>query len=125
DFERDLVAPAPAAHGPPELVGIGDRPPVDRGDDVVDLEAALGGRRGIHDLGDLAALGIAVETDTEHGRIVAAAGPESAPGLGLHHAVPVAPEGVDRDVNVGGDRLADPAVDANDLAVEIEQGAAG
>src|SRR5262249_12184934 len=119
-LEGDLLTGFAARDFGPQFVERLDPLAVDSGDDVVHLDAGLVRGRARVDLGHLALLGLLVGLQPQ----ARDQGRAAVPHLPLSQVFPGVVVGVHGDVYVAGDGRLDPAVDADDAALHVEQGAA-
>ena len=121
DVEDDCVAGVLRFLEFHEGIGAGDLLAVELEDQVVNLQPRLFGWRFRADRLHLANFRILGHRRTEVRVAEAAAKIVAAPDFGLREPVETLAVGIDRDMDVGRDRPADTAVDADDSAAHIEQ----
>src|SRR5262245_8083728 len=119
DLDADLVARLLLPEERANVIEAGDLLAVHLEEYVVGLQAGFFRRRAGHDLGNLAFLAVGIGLDAEVGSVGAA-----APDLARRQPIEGLAVGVHRHVDVGGDRVADAAMDADDLAGHVEEWAA-
>src|SRR5262245_13640598 len=119
DLDADLVARFLLPKERANVLEAGDPLAVHLEEYVVGLQTGLFGWRTAHHLGNLAFRAVGIGLDAKVGGV----GP-ATPDFPRRQPIEGLAVGIDRHVDVGGDRVADAAMDADDLAGHVEEWAA-